>query len=491
MSLFLPPFSYSLATDFYQLSMAYGYWKGGMAFRKAVFHHFFRRAPFNGGFTIAAGLEPFIRFLKDFRFNKSDIDYLATLKTSQGHPFFEKKFFDFLLNFEFACDIDAVPEGTVVFPYEPLVRVQGPLWQCQLLESILLNLINFPTLIATKSARVCLAAKGDPVFEFGFRRAQGLDGALTASRAAYIGGCSSTSNVLAGKLFGIPVGGTQAHSWIMAFEKEQESFDVYAEHLPENAIFLVDTFNTLEGVKHAISTGKRLKERGYPLLGIRLDSGDLAELSIAARKMLDEAGFNATQIYASNELDEVLIAELKRQGAKINVWGVGTHLVTGKDQAALDGVYKLSALENSEGEWEYKLKLSEQMTKVSNPGILQVKRFSRGGMPTADMIYDIHHPSLGNHYLVDPFDTTKEKMIRHEEVGQDLLEPIFREGKQVYTPPSLEETRKKCLDELASFPVSIKRFLHPHLYVVGMEHQIYNIKMNLIKKLREKGSEKA
>jgi nicotinate phosphoribosyltransferase len=332
---------------------------------------------------------------------------------------------------------------------------------------------------------VCLAAKEDPVFEFGLRRAQGIDGALTASRAAYLGGCASTSNVLAGKLFGIPVGGTQAHSWIMAYEKEQEAFDEYAKHMPENTVFLVDTFDSIEGVRHAIHTGKRLREEGHPFLGIRLDSGDLAELSITARKMLDEEGFQDTKIYASNELDETLIAELKRQGARIDIWGVGTNLVTGKDQAALDGVYKLSALEDRQGEWEYKLKLSEQMTKVSNPGILQIRRFFKGETPSADVIYDLHHFSEDDCHLVDPLDPTKEKIIRKNAVWKDLLEPVFRKGKLVYKLPKLSEVRNKCVEELARFPVGMKRFLYPHQYVVGLERRIYEIKVDLIKQLRK------
>ena len=299
----------------------------------------------------------------------------------------------------------------MVFPYEPLLRVQGPLLQCQILESPILNLINFPSLIATKAARVCFAAQGDTVFEFGLRRAQGIDGSLTASRAAFVGGCNATSNVMAGKLYGIPVSGTHSHSWVMVFPDELEAFQTYAENLPGNCVFLVDTYDSLEGVKHAIQVGKWLKSQGKNLLGIRLDSGDLAYLSIEARKMLDEAGFTDSKIYASNELDENVISELKRQGAKIVVWGVGTHLVTGREQPALDGVYKLSAIRKPDGEWRYTLKLSEQMQKISNPGILQIRRFSSGGEYIADAVYDIHHPINGDCHLIDPFDPTREKVI--------------------------------------------------------------------------------
>lgn len=318
--------SLALLTDLYQLMMAYGYWKTGMHSKEAVFHHTFRRSPFRGGFTVAAGLESLIDYVEHLHFDTSDLDYLATLQGVDKVPFFSEEFLTYLSKLKFSCDIDAIPEGTVVFPHEPLVRVQGPLIQAQLLESPLLNLINFPTLIATKAARVCLAAKDDPVLEFGMRRAQGVDGALTASRSSYIGGCSSTSHVLAGKLFGIPIAGTQAHSWVMAFEDEQESFQAFADALPGNCVFLVDTYNTLEGVKKAIVVGKRLEEQGKHFLGVRLDSGDLNYLSIHSRRLLDEAGLTKAKVYASSELDETLIGDLKRQGAKIAVWGGGHQL---------------------------------------------------------------------------------------------------------------------------------------------------------------------
>ena len=285
---------------------------------------------------------------------------------------------------------------------------------------------SIPTLIATKAARICLAAKGDSVIEFGLRRAQGIDGALTASRSAYIGGCHSTSNVLAGKLFGIPVKGTHSHSWVMVFDDELESFKSYAKCLPTNCVFLVDTYDTLDGVKKAIEVGKWLKANGYKMLGIRLDSGDLAYLSIRSREMLDEAGFSDAFILASNELDETIISELKRQGAQITVWGVGTNLVTAKNQPALDGVYKLSAIREPDGPWKYKLKLSEQLIKVSNPGILQVKRFGTQKENVADVIYDIQTPLNQNCQIIDPLDSTKQKTIEGETSrGKDLLIPIF------------------------------------------------------------------
>ena len=476
--------SLALLTDFYQLTMAYGYWKLGMHKKEAVFHHFFRKKPFNGGFTIAAGLERFIDFLENFHFDPSDLAYLESLKADDGTPYFSSSFLDYLAQLKFTCHIDAVPEGTVVFPFEPMIRVQGPLIQCQLLESPLLNIMNFSTLIATKSARMCLAARGDAILEFGMRRAQGIDGAITASRSAYIGGCTATSNVLAGKLFNIPVKGTHAHSWVMVFDDELESFKAYASAMSNNCVFLVDTYNTLEGVKKAIEVGLWLKSQGKAFLGIRLDSGDLAYLSIESRKLLDAAGFSSTKIFASNELDETIIGELKSQGAQIAVWGVGTSLVTGKDQPALDGVYKLSAIRDPGAAWKYKLKLSEQMTKVSNPGILQVRRYANSLGNIADVIYDIHSDIEEKCTLIDPLDLTRQREIQKEWKKEDLLVPIFRDGQRVYILPALSDIQKKVKCELDRFHVSIKRFLNPHQYVVGMEKSLFALKLELIGNIR-------
>lgn len=476
--------SLALLTDLYQLTMSYAYWKSGLTQKESVFHLFFRRAPFQGGFTIAAGIEPVIHFLEQLRFSESDLAYLATLEAADGSLFFEKGFLDYLRQLKFTCDIDAVPEGTVVFPYEPLLRITGPLIQCQLLESPLLNLMNFSTLIATKAARVCLAAQGEPVMEFGLRRAQGIDGALTASRAAYIGGCESTSNLLAGKIFGIPVKGTHSHSWVMAFDDELESFQTYARALPNNCVFLVDTYDTIEGVKKAIEIGKWLNQQGKRLIGVRLDSGDLADLSIRTRQLLDEAGMTDSVIVASNELDEVIISELKRQGAKITVWGVGTNLITGKGNAALDGVYKLSAIRDQGGEWKYKLKLSEQMVKISNPGILQVRRYFNANQNLEDVIYDIHTAPVEGGKAVDPLNPVQEHVIRKGMQSKDLLQPIFRAGKCVYNLPSLNAIRENTKKELSQFATGVKRFLNPHVYVVGMEKSLYNIKVNLIQQIR-------
>ncbi len=483
--------SRALLADFYQLSMANAYWKSGLDTRKASFHLFFRRPPFKGGFTIACGLAPLIDFINAFSFTPNDLHYLASCKNEAGSPYFDLKFLEYLAHLRLTVSIDAVPEGSIVFPYEPVVRVEGPLLQCQLLESALLHLINFPTLIATKAARVCLAAQGDPVIEFGLRRGQGGDGGLTASRAAYIGGCTATSNVLAGKRFGIPVQGTHAHSWVMAFESEEEAFAAYAEALPDSCVFLVDTYDTLAGVQKAIVVGKSLKAKGKKLLGIRLDSGDLAHLSIQSRKMLDAAGFTDTRIVASNELDEYIISELKHQGAQISMWGVGTNLVTGNGCPALDGVYKLSAIQDKNGMWEYRLKLSEQLVKVSNPGRLQVKRFSYEGKYVADLIYDVTLGITPPYQNVDPFDPTKQIFIDEQYTSRDLLVPIFEEGKQVYFPAPLDEIRDFARLELEHLPVSMKRFLNPHIYPVGMEHQLYETKMRLIKKIRKTGNKSA
>lgn len=478
------PSNLSLLTDFYQLSMAYAYWKAGLHTRDSVFHLFFRRAPFHGGFAVAAGLESVCHFIENFHIDASDIAYLQSLKTQSGTPYFDEPFLEMLHKLRLKVSVDAMPEGTAVFPYEPLVRVEGPILQCQLLESPLLNLINFPTLIATKAARVCLAAQGDDVLEFGVRRAQGIDGALTASRAAYIGGCSFSSNVLAGKIFGIPVQGTHAHSWIMAFDEEEESFLSYAKIFPDSCVFLVDTYDTIEGVKKAIRVGKWLESQGKKLLGVRLDSGDLAQLSIESRKLLDEAGFPDAKIVASNELDEVIISELKRQGAKISIWGVGTNLVTGKDQPALDGVYKLSAIKDEKGAWRYRLKLSEQLAKVSNPGIHQVRRFMSNGKAIHDLIYDTELGVTSQPEAVDPFDPTQQTKFGSHLEFRDLLEPIFRDGKRVYELPPLTEIRKNTQKELQHFPVGIKRFLNPHKYPVSMEKSLYDLKMKLVRHVR-------
>ncbi|MBS0626506.1 MAG: nicotinate phosphoribosyltransferase [Verrucomicrobia bacterium] len=470
--------SLALLTDLYQLTMVYGYWKSGLASRHAVFHLNFRKWPFKGGYAIAAGLETAVKFIEKFHFSDTDLEYLESLQDSKGQKLFEPKFLEFLNRFQFECDLDAMPEGTAVFPYEPLIRVKGPIWQAQLLESPLLNIVNFQTLIATKAARICMAAGSDPVIEFGMRRAQGIDGAISASRAAYIGGCAGTSDVIAGKLFDIPVRGTHAHSWVMAFEDEAEAFKTFGEIMPKNCVFLVDTYNSLAGTRKACAVARSLKNRGFELAGVRLDSGDLARLSIEIRKILDEEGFPSAQIMASNELDEYLIRDLKQQGAKITLWGVGTNLVTGKDQPALDGVYKLSAIQGVDGKWQYKLKLSEQTVKVTNPGMLQVRRFFNGTHYEGDAIYDEWLGISSPCEVIDPSDTNHQP--KFDQGGEDLLVPIFRNGKKVYHSPSLHDCRSLCLRELKRLPPSVERFTNPQPYLAGLEKKLYEKKLKLI-----------
>ncbi len=480
--------SLALLTDLYELTMAYGYWKREMAEDEAVFHLIYRKKPFEGGYALSAGLESVIEYLENWHFDTSDLDYLSTLKTERGTPLFEEGFLRYLGDMQFACDIDAVQEGDIVFPFEPMIRVQGPLLQAQLLETALLTLTNFSTLIATKASRVCAAAQGDPILEFGLRRAQGIDGGMTASRSAYVGGCHATSNTLAGKVYGIPVKGTHAHSWIMSFDTERESFQAYAEALPENCVFLVDTYDSLEGVQNAIDVAKWLKENGRPFLGIRLDSGDINYLSQKARKLMDDAGFPEAQIFASNELNEYLIADLKQQGAKVAIWGVGTNLVTGQSQSALDGVYKISAIKKKGSrEWKYRLKLSERMTKISDPGILQVRRyFSQSqGCYLADAIYDIHKDLSKGCEIIDPHDPIRKRILDEHLESRDLLLPIFRGGERVYQKPSLDMIRAYGQSELEKFDVGIKRFYNPHNYPVGMEKSHYQLKLQLIEKIRE------
>jgi nicotinate phosphoribosyltransferase len=476
--------SLALLTDLYELTMAYGYWKAGLRDREAAFHLTYRENPFGGGYTVACGLEPAVEFLERLRFEPDDLDYLAGLRGDDGGPLFERAFLDFLGRLPLACDIDAVPEGTVVFAQEPLVRVTGPIIQAQVIESALLNFINFQTLIATKAARIVEAAQGDPVLEFGLRRAQGIDGALSAARAAYVGGCAATSNVLAGRLYGIPVKGTHAHSWVMCFDDELAAFDAYARALPNNCVFLVDTYDTLSGVRHAIEVAGRLRQQGHRLLGVRLDSGDLAYLSIEARKMLDAAGLADVPVMASSDLDESIIISLKEQGAKIAVWGVGTRLVTGHDAAALGGVYKLTAVRRAGGVWEDRIKLSEQQLKISTPGVLQVRRFCDQGQAIGDAIYDLGHPPAGPCTIVDPADITRRKTFPAGTQSCDLLVPVFRRGQRVYELPPLEAIRRRAAGQLAALHPGVKRLVNPHRYPVGLEFGLHQRKTALILKQR-------
>jgi nicotinate phosphoribosyltransferase len=483
------PQSLALLTDLYQLTMAYGYWKLGRSEQEAVFHLFFRKPPFGGGYAVAAGLGPAVEFLEQFRFDASDLDYLATIAGNDGRPLFESAFYDYLANLRLTCDVEAMPEGTLAFGQEPLLRVRGPIAQCQLLETALLNIINFQTLIATKAARVCAAAGEDPVVEFGLRRAQGIDGGLSASRAAYIGGCTATSNVLAGKIYGIPVKGTHAHSWVMSFDSEQEAFAGYAEAMPNNCVFLVDTYDTLEGVRRAADAGKLLREQGHEMVGVRLDSGDLAYLSIEARKILDDAGFPQAQIVASNDLDEQIIENLKIQEARISTWGVGTKLVTAYDQPALGGVYKLGAVRNEQGGWTPKLKLSEQVVKTTIPGILQVRRYEVDGTMVGDMIYDETTGVDQRRQIVDVADPTRRKPMPAEARAADLLVPMMRGGRTVMAPEPLADIRARVHAGLNLLHPTVKRFLHPHEYPVGLDRGLHELRLRMIEEARQTATE--
>jgi len=473
-----------LLTDLYQLTMAYGYWKNQVHEREAVFHLFFRKNPFKSGYSVACGLADAIDYLNHFKLDDKELAYLGTLTGNDGKFLFENEFLEYLRALRFTCDIDAILEGTLVFPHEPLLRVTGPIIQCQLLETALLNILNFQTLIATKAARVCQAAGSEPVLEFGLRRAQGIDGGIAASRAAHIGGCVATSNVLAGMRYGIPVKGTHAHSWVMSFDTEEEAFEAYAKALPNNCVFLVDTYDTLEGVRTAVRVGRRLRERGHELAGIRLDSGDLAYLSIEARKILDDGGFTKALIVASNDLDEEVIASLKEQGAKVALWGVGTKLVTAYDQPAMGGVYKLAAIREPGGDWRYSIKLSEQAIKVSNPGIQQVRRFKLGAEFVGDMIYNEGRPMKSDRVIVDPVNMTRSKKMPPEATSEDLLVPIFKAGLLVYEIPQIKDIRLRTAEQLKGFHTGVKRFLNPHEYPVGLEAGLHQLKNELILKAR-------
>ena len=479
---------YALLTDLYQLTMAFGYWKTGWEEKEAVFNLTFRNNPFGGGFSIACGLASVIEFLDRYAFSAEEIDYLETLTGNDGRPIFHSDFLRYLGRLKLTCEVDGFAEGALVFPHEPLLRVRGPIIQCQLLETTLLNILNFQSLIATKAARVCLAANGDPVLEFGLRRAQGSDGGLTASRAAYIGGCAGTSNLLAGKRFGIPVRGTHAHSWVMAFGNELESFEAYARALPNNCVFLVDTYDSLEGVRNAVRVGKRLRQSGHEMVGIRLDSGNLDRLSRDARNILDEAGFAEAVIIASNDLDEHLIASLKRRGAAVGVWGVGTRMVTADGQPAMGGVYKLAAVRGSSGDWDYKLKLSEQAVKVSIPGILQVRRFQKSGRFVGDVIYDVRLAPGRRQVLLDTRGVRRERRSPAWEAGEDLLIPVWRNGQQVRQAESADRCRQRAQEQLARLDPALRRLTRPGQYPVGLESRLHHLRERMILESNRHGS---
>ena len=477
--------SLALLTDFYELTMAYAAWKSGLERKEACFTLSFRENPFGGGFSVAAGLEHVVDLVEHLRFDAGDLAFLAEQRGTDGEPLFERAFLDALARLEVEVDVDAVPEGTVVFPHEPLVRVAGPIIPAMLLETALLAVVNFQTLVATKAARVCLATRGEPVLEFGLRRAQGIDGGLAASRAAYVGGCAATSNTLAGRLYGIPVRGTHAHSWVMLHGDERQAFMAYARALPANCVFLVDTYGTLSGIDHAIEAGRWLRSQGKEMVGIRLDSGDLAWLSIQARRRLDEAGFPKATILASNELDEHIIQSLKDQGATIAVWGVGTKLVTGQGDGALGGVYKLGAVRDGpEGRWQPRVKVSEQTAKTNIPGVLQIHRFVQAGEFLADAIWDEESGLPSPCVIIDPLDPLRRREIESGVPGEDLLVPVFRRGRRVYDPPPLADVRARTAAQLGRFHAGVKRFVNPHQFPVGLERGLHELRARLVLEAR-------
>ncbi len=470
----------TLLTDLYELTMMQGYFKNGDN-RTVVFDAFHRKNPSGSAYAVACGLEQVIDYIKNLRFTEDDITYLDSLNL------FDKDFLEYLRNFHFTGDIYAIPEGTVVFPKEPLVKVIAPIMEAQLIETAILNIVNHQSLIATKAARVCFAAKGDGVLEFGLRRAQGPDAGIYGARAAMIAGCVGTSNVLAGQMFDVPVRGTHAHSWIMSFADEYTAFKTYANLYPTACILLVDTYDTLKsGVPNAIRVFTEMREAGIELknYGIRLDSGDLAYLSKKARKMLDEAGFTDAVISASSDLDEYLIDSLKTQGATITSWGVGTNLITSKDNPAFGGVYKLTAVKNDDGTFTPKIKLSENSEKITNPGNKTVYRvYDTAGMIKADLItladetYDESEPLL----LFDPKETWKKTLLQPGEYTlRELMVPVFKEGQCVYESPAVMDIRNYCLGELATLWDESKRLINPQTVHVDLSKKLYDMKQDLL-----------
>lgn len=475
------PYSHNMTlfTDLYQLTMGQVYWAEGMAEWEGVFHHFFRQNPFGGGYTVASGLEAVIDYLNHLKFDKDDIEFLSTIPGNDGNPVLHRDYLKYLSDLQFSLDVDAVPEGTILFPHEPLLRVRGPLLQAQFVETALLNLGNYATAIATEATRIAWAAGEAPVYDFSARRAPGMDGSLTATRSAYIGGFAGTSNVMAARHFRIPVKdikGTMAHSLVMSFDTELEAFMAYARTLPNNCLFLVDTYGTVEGVHHAVEVGKSLRANGFEMLGIRLDSGDLARLSKRARRMLDEAGFRQSAIVATNDLNEFLIQSLRAQDAAIAIWGVGTKLMV----PSMAGVYKLSALRSPGGTWEPKIKLSDQPLKVSIPGILQVRRYQTINGNVADCIYDEMTDLSEGGTMINLVDQTKQMRLPQTAESTDLLVPVFRQGCLVYERPSLEQIRNRRMAELRKVADATKRFENPDEYRVGLEKSLYIQREKLI-----------
>ena len=471
----------TLLTDLYELTMMQGYYEKGQN-ENVIFDVFFRQNPCNNGYSVCAGLDQVIDYIKNLHFTYDDVDYL------RGLGIFKEDFLHYLSGFHFSGDIYAIPEGTVVFPKEPLLKVVAPIMEAQLVETAILNIINHQSLIATKTSRIVFAANGDGIMEFGLRRAQGPDAGLYGARAAMIGGCVGTSNVLAGQMFDVPVMGTHAHSWIMSFPDEYTAFKTYAEMYPDNCTLLVDTYDTLKsGVPNAIRVFQEFKDAGKPLIkyGIRLDSGDLAYLSKEARKMLDEAGFPEATICASNDLDEFLLHDLNMQGAAIDSWGVGTNLITSKDCPSFGGVYKLAAIQNEEGEFVPKIKISENTEKITNPGNKTIYRIyeKASGKIKADLICfaDEVIDSKQDLLLFDPMDTWKKtKLAGGTYTVREILLPIFKNGECLYKSPTLKEIAAYCREEKDTLWDETKRLFYPHRVYVDLSQKLYAVKQSLL-----------
>ena len=478
----------TLLTDLYELTMMQGYFKNPTN-QTVIFDMFYRTNPCGGSFAITAGLEQMIEYIENLRFTDEDIEYLRSLNI------FQEDFLEYLSSFHFTGDIYAIPEGTVVFPREPIVKVIAPIMEAQLVETAILNIINHQSLIATKAARVCYAARGDGVMEFGLRRAQGPDAGIYGARAAVIAGCVGTSNVLTGQMFHVPVLGTHAHSWIMSFPDEYTAFKTYAKMYPNSCTLLVDTYDVLKsGVPNAIRVFEEMREEGIPLTkyGIRIDSGDLAYLSKEAYKMLAAAGFDDAIISASSDLDEYLIDSLKTQDAKINSWGVGTNLITSKDNPAFGGVYKLAAVKDADSNnFVPKIKLSENTEKVTNPGNKTVYRIysKTTGKIKADLICladEIFNPE-DTMIIFDPVDTWKKtKVLGGTYEMRELLIPVIRNGKRVYTSPQVMEIREYCQKEQNTLWDESRRLINPQKVYVDLSQRLYDLKKNLLEEMSEK-----
>ena len=471
----------TMLCDFYELTMSQGYFKSGYKDRITYFDLFFRRCPDGGGFAIAAGLEQIIDYIQDLHFSAEDIEYL------RSRNMFSEEFLAYLADFRFTGDIWAVPEGTPIFPHEPIITVRAPAIEAQLIETFLLLCINHQSLIATKANRVVRAAQGRTVLEFGSRRAQGADAAILGARAAYIGGCNGTACTISHQLYGVYAGGTMAHAWVQMFDSEYEAFKAYAEMYPNNCTLLVDTYNTLKsGVPNAIRVfNEVLKPKGITKCGIRLDSGDMAYLTQKARQMLDEAGWTDCQISVSNSLDEYIIQDILRQGAKIDMFGVGERLITARSEPVFGGVYKLAAVENEAGEIIPKIKISENVGKITNPHYKKLYRFI--GNDTGKAIADylcVHDETVDDSQDIEIFDpeaTWKRKTV-YNYTAKELQVPIFQKGELVYKSPELSEIRAYCLAQVDTLWDEIKRFDNPQNYYVDLSQKLWDIKYGLLKK---------